>query len=50
MELRKRVLGKLDELHRYIGELDDFLPAQEEEYLENSQVRRACEKTIELAI
>ena len=50
MELKKRILLKLDEISQYIGELEKFLPAEEEEYLENQQVKRACEKTIELAI
>lgn len=34
----------------YLEELEDFLPASEEEYVHNSQSRRASEKTIELAI
>ena len=50
MELKKRILLKLDEMNKYMEELERFLPAEEEEYLENQQVKRACEKTIELAI
>lgn len=49
MEHKKRVLAKLAEMDSYLDELEEMLPA-EEEYLQNLPVRRACEKTIELAI
>ncbi len=50
VELTKRVLGKLDEMRHYLDDLEGFLPSDEDEYLENTQRRRACEKTTELAI
>ena len=50
MELKKRILAKLEEMNQYLEELEEFLPAGEEGYVENKQVRRACEKTIELAV
>ncbi|MEK6950932.1 MAG: DUF86 domain-containing protein [Nanoarchaeota archaeon] len=50
MELKTRILAKLDEINQYREELEQYIPGEEEEYLENQQVRRACEKTVELAI
>ena len=41
---RKRILSKLDEMERYVSELSDMLP--DEKVIR----RRACEKTVELAI
>lgn len=46
---RNRVLSKLDEMETYLNELKGILP-NEKEYLGNLVKRRACEKTIELAI
>ena len=39
---------KIDEMERYVGELKEILP-DEEEYFKNLVKRRASEKTIELA-
>ncbi len=50
MELKKRIFAKLDEMHLYLEDLEQFLPSNVENYQEDRQVRRACEKTIELAI
>lgn len=50
MNLNKKIVAKLDELNLYVDELETLLPQDVEEYLENLKVRRACEKTIELAI
>lgn len=47
---RKRILSKLDDMMRYVKELEMMLPATEEEYLEDLVVRRACEKTVEATI
>jgi uncharacterized protein YutE (UPF0331/DUF86 family) len=49
MDFSGRVLIKLEEMNKYLAELEKILPSQEE-YLQNLTVRRACEKTIELAI
>ena len=46
---RERIFAKLDEMTRYVEELKEMLP-EEEEYLQNLIKRRACEKTIEVAI
>jgi uncharacterized protein YutE (UPF0331/DUF86 family) len=46
---RVRILSKLDEMIKYVEELQSMLPDQEE-YLRDLIRRRACEKTIEVAI
>lgn len=46
---RSRILSKLDEMIQYVKELRDMLP-EEEEYQHNLIIRRASEKTIEVAI
>ncbi|HDH41881.1 MAG TPA: DUF86 domain-containing protein [Candidatus Altiarchaeales archaeon] len=46
---RNRILVKLDEMDRYLRELGEILP-EEDEYHRDLIKRRACEKTIELAI
>lgn len=46
---KKRILAKLDEMFGYIVELKEMLP-EEREYYEDMVKKRACEKTIELAI
>ncbi len=46
---RARILSKLDEMTKYVKELDDMMP-DKEEYLHDLIKRRACEKTIEVAI
>ncbi|TKJ27230.1 MAG: hypothetical protein CEE41_00390 [Hadesarchaea archaeon B3_Hades] len=53
MKLRKldkeRILAKLDGISNYVSELKEMLP-EEEEYHRDLVKRRACEKTVELAI
>jgi uncharacterized protein YutE (UPF0331/DUF86 family) len=46
---RERIFLKLDEMVKYVEELKEMLP-EEEEYFQNLVERRACEKTIEVAI
>lgn len=46
---RVRILSKVDEMIKYIEELQSMLPDQEE-YQQDLIKRRACEKTIEVAI
>ncbi len=46
---KKRILMKLGEIGKYIEELEEILPT-EEDYNHNLTIRRACEKTIELAL
>lgn len=46
---RVRILTKVDEMIKYVEELQNMLPGQED-YLHDLIRRRACEKTIEVAI
>jgi len=46
---RVRILSKLDEMIKYVEELQNMLPDQDE-YQQDLIIRRACEKTIEVAI
>ena len=46
---RARILSKLDEMIKYVEELRSMLP-EKEEYHRNLIKRRACEKTVEVAI
>jgi uncharacterized protein YutE (UPF0331/DUF86 family) len=46
---RVRILSKLDKMIKYVEELQSMLPDQEE-YQQDLIKRRACEKTIEVAI
>ncbi len=50
MEIKDRLLMKLDRMNTYLSELEEMLPADEEEFLSNLTTRRACQKTIEAAI
>lgn len=46
---RKRILAKLDEMSKYVKELREMIPP-EEEYSKGLVRKRGCEKTVELAI
>ncbi len=46
---RVRILSKLDEMIKYVDELHSMLPEQED-YQQDLIKRRACEKTVEVAI
>lgn len=50
MKGTERILLKLEEMNRYLEELEELFPENEEEYENNLVHRRACEKTVELAI
>ncbi len=45
----ERIKDKLSELQVYVMELDEDIPANEEEYLGERVIRRACERTFQLA-
>ena len=45
----ERIKDKLSELLVYIAELDEDIPDAEDEYIEERQTRRACERTFQLA-
>ena len=49
VKFKERVFAKLFEISKYVRELEEILPS-EDEYIHNLTIRRACEKTIELAI
>lgn len=44
-----RIRDKLDKLQRYLEELEEDLPPKREEYMDKRTVRRACERTFQLA-
>jgi uncharacterized protein YutE (UPF0331/DUF86 family) len=44
-----RIRDKLDELQRYLEELEEDLPQTREEYTDSRTIRRACERTFQLA-
>ena len=46
---KDRIFEKMDELEKYLRELGEYLPEEEEEYLTNGQRKRACERTFQLA-
>lgn len=46
---RDRLLEKLDELDRYLGELRTLVPKRFEDY-EQLEKKRACERTVQLCI
>ena len=39
----------MDELEKYLRELEEYLPEEEEDYLNNSMRKRACERAFQLA-
>ncbi len=45
----ERIKDKLSELQVYITELNEDIPDEEKEYLEERLTRRACERTFQLA-
>jgi len=46
---RDRILGKLDELDGYLGELRSIVPDRLEEYLKVEK-RRACERLVQVSV
>jgi uncharacterized protein YutE (UPF0331/DUF86 family) len=44
-----RLLEKMDELEKYLRELDEYLPEEEEGYINNGLRKRACERAFQLA-
>lgn len=45
----ERIRDKLDELQRYLEEVEEDLPQTKKGYLNNRTIRRACERTFQLA-
>ncbi len=46
---KDRLLEKMDELEKYLRELDEYLPEEEEDYLNSGLIKRACERAFQLA-
>lgn len=46
---KDRIFEKIDELEKYLRELDEYLPEDEDEYLNNGLIKRACERAFQLA-
>jgi len=44
-----RLLEKINELEKYLRELDEYLPEEEEDYLRDGLRKRACERAFQLA-
>lgn len=47
---RERILGKLDELNGYLGELRQVVPESYARYVESVEKRRACERLLQISI
>jgi uncharacterized protein YutE (UPF0331/DUF86 family) len=47
---RERILGKLDELDGYLGELRQVVPESYARYVESVEKRRACERLLQISI
>ncbi len=46
---KERIFEKMDELEKYLRELEEYLPEEEDEYLKNGLKKRACERAFQLA-
>jgi uncharacterized protein YutE (UPF0331/DUF86 family) len=46
---KDRILEKMDELEKYLRELEEYLPEEKEEYLNSGLRKRACERAFQLA-
>ena len=46
---KDRILEKIDELEKYLRELEEYLPEEKEDYLNNNLRKRACERAFQLA-
>lgn len=47
---KARILGKLDEIDRYLGELDGLIPETLDDYRESVAIKRASERLLHIAI
>ncbi len=46
---KNRILEKIDELEKYLRELEEYLPEEKEDYLNSGLKKRACERAFQLA-
>ncbi len=47
---KERILAKIDEMNSYIAELKAIMPEDYEDYVENAEKRRACERLLQIAV
>ena len=47
---KERILGKLDEMEQYVGELQSIVPGRLEEYQTSIEIRRASERLLQIII
>ncbi len=46
----KRILIKIDELDGYVKDLSEIVPADFQEYMDDVEARRACERLLQISI
>ncbi len=46
---KDRILEKIDELEKYLRELEEYLPEEKEAYLNSGLRKRACERAFQVA-
>jgi len=46
---KNRLIEKMDELEKYLREFEEYLPEDEEDYLNSGMRKRACERAFQLA-
>jgi uncharacterized protein YutE (UPF0331/DUF86 family) len=47
---KNRILSKIDELDKYLGELEEILPKDFDEYNHSIEKKRACERLLQISI
>lgn len=47
---KDRILAKLDELESYIIELESTMPEDYEEYIDDIEKKRSCERLLHISI
>jgi uncharacterized protein YutE (UPF0331/DUF86 family) len=47
---KERILVKIDEMNQFIRELESITPESFEEYEENIEIKRACERLLQILI
>jgi len=46
----KKILTKIDEMNGYLEELEKIKPVSIEEYKDNTEKKRACERLLQISI
>ena len=47
---KEKILSKVDELNRYLDELDEIKPSEYEEYKSSIEKKRSCERILQISI